>query len=147
MFIAHLFSGYILTDKLQRSFAIPLYMTVGLLASILPDLDMLYFYLIDNQQHLHHGYWTHIPFFWFCIAVPVFISSWLWGKRIHTLLALVFFVGILVHLFLDTIVGKIEWLQPFSSRAYYLFEVPAVYNFWVWNFVLHWTFLFELILI
>ena len=62
---------------------------------------MFYFYLIDQRQNLHHGYWIHTPFWWLLIATITFAAIWL------------------------------------------LKEVPAVHDFWVWNFVLHWTFLFE----
>jgi len=31
---------------------------------VLPDLDMAYFYLIDERQRRHHTYWGHIPFAW-----------------------------------------------------------------------------------
>jgi len=52
--------------------------------------------------------------------------------------------SIFLHLTLDTIVGKIEWLHPFTNQAYSLFNVPAIYEFWAYNFVFHWTFLFEI---
>lgn len=147
MFIGHLPAGYLLTKKLQQVFSIPTCLMAGLLGSILPDFDMVYFYLIDKQQHLHHGYWTHIPFFWMLVAGAVYSLLYFGRQMQFVFVAHVFFASIFAHLFLDTIVGKIEWLQPFSDRAIYFFDVPAVYDFWVWNFVLHWTFLFEVTLV
>ena len=72
MFIAHLPAGYLWTRFIvmkrgMADVASPRYrslMALGLIGSLLPDVDMLYFYLIDNRQHLHHGYWTHIPLSW-----------------------------------------------------------------------------------
>ena len=74
MFIAHLPAGYLLTRfvVVKRgmahipSFQYRTFMALGLIGSLLPDVDMLYFYLIDNRQHLHHGYWTHIPLSGLC---------------------------------------------------------------------------------
>ena len=143
MFIAHIPAGYIVTKALQQRLGYQKYLWVGVLGSILPDFDMLYFYLVDNQQHLHHGYWTHIPFFWLCIAVVVYGGLHLSRRTVYLTAAHLFFAGIYLHLFLDTIVGKIEWLQPVSDVKIYFFSVPAVYDWWVWNFVWHWTFLFE----
>ena len=144
MFIGHLPAGYILTKKLQAKLKIKQYLWIGLIASILPDIDLLYFYLIDNRQHLHHDYWTHMPFYWLIIAAVTFSTLWLLRKKAYITAAIIFFSNIFLHLFLDTIVGKIAWLYPFTNQSYYLFDVPAVHDFWVYNFIFHWTFLFEI---
>ena len=152
MFIAHLPAGYISTKYIinkSQSIELPLkdtklYIVVGLIAAMLPDFDMLYFYLIDNRQHLHHGYATHLPIFW---AVPIAIwalLSVIFKNQKSLLLSLIVGVNVILHLFLDTFVGKVRWLYPLSNMDFYFFDVPAKYNWWVWNFVLHWTFLFEL---
>ena len=49
-----------------------------------------------------------------------------------------------MHLFLDTIVGSIMWEAPFSTRLVSFFTVPRIHDVWLWNFVLHWTFLLEI---
>ena len=151
MFIAHLPAGYISTkyfiNKAESngllSGNLKLYMIVGLIAAMLPDFDMIYFYLIDNRQHLHHGYVTHLPVFW---AIPigmwVLLSTILKNKK-SLLMSAIVGVNVFLHLFLDTFVGKVRWLYPLSSMDIYFFDVPAKYNWWVWNFFLHWTFLFE----
>lgn len=152
MFIAHLPAGYISTkyiiNKADTASLGPgntkLYMVVGLIAAMLPDFDMVYFYLIDNRQHLHHGYVTHLPFFW---AIPVILwalISLIFKNKKSLLFAAIVGVNVFLHLFLDTFVGKVRWLYPLSNMDFYFFDVPARYNWWVWNFVLHWTFLFEL---
>lgn len=143
MFIAHLPAGYILTKTLQSKLRTQRFLTVGLIASLLPDLDMLYFYLLDNRAHLHHSYWTHIPFFWLIIAFTAFICISFLKKKEYFIYAIIVFSNIFLHLFLDTVVGRIEWLQPFSSTSLYLFTVPNAYGFWIYNFLLHWTALFE----
>lgn len=148
MFIGHVPAGYIWTRHLCRR---PAYrelnpsalLTVGLIASVLPDLDLAYFYLIDGRQTLHHGYWSHIPIFWVALfAVLLLFRRWIGGRRaVH--LAFVVVSNALIHLALDTIAGGIAWLYPYSTNRYVLVAVPAVHGWWVWNFVLHWTFALE----
>lgn len=151
MFIAHLPAGYILTRQALwgRSVAAATarrLMALGLLAAVLPDLDLVYFYLIDNRQTLHHQYWTHLPVFWAVLAAPALAAAAA-SRRPAALLAwLVVFANIFGHLVLDTVVGHVLWLYPLSPESVVLFEVPARHDWWVWNFVLHWTFLLELLL-
>lgn len=120
---------------------------VGLIGSVLPDIDVPYFYLIDNRQTLHHAYWIHIPFYWLIIASLVFALIWLFKKRDLFVPAGIFFANIFLHLFLDTMVGKIAWLWPVWDQPLYMFDVPSVYGFWVFNYIFHWTFLFEILLL
>ena len=147
MFIGHLPAGYILTETVQEKFKTSRYLLIGLIASVLPDIDVPYFYFVDHQQNLHHGYWIHIPFYWLIIASITFFVIWALKKKAYMVAAIIFFSNIFLHLFLDTIVGKIEWLYPFSDKSFAFFEVPAVYDWWVYNFVFHWTFLFEMVVI
>jgi len=144
MFIGHLPAGYILTKTLQKKLGTTKYLFFGLLGSMIADIDIFYFYLIDNRQNLHHGYWIHIPFYWMMIAIVTILLFWILKKKDYIIASIIFFSNIFLHLFLDTIVGKIEWLYPITDKGYFLFDVPAVYDFWVWNFVFHWTFLFEI---
>ncbi|MDH5596812.1 MAG: metal-dependent hydrolase [Candidatus Peregrinibacteria bacterium] len=147
MFVGHLPAGYVLTRALQKKLELRKYLLIGLIASVFPDTDIFYFYLVDNRQTLHHSYWIHIPFYWIVIALITFAFLWVLNRREHMLAAVVFFGNIFLHLMLDTIVGKIEWLFPFSEKAIYLFDVPAVHSFWVYNFIFHWTFLLEIVVI
>ncbi len=152
MFIAHLPAGYLWTRFIvaKRGMAdipSPRYrklMALGLIGSLLPDVDMLYFYLIDNRQHLHHGYWTHIPLSWLILFGAALLIGRLLRKPLVAPAAIVLFSNVIIHLVLDTVAGKIPWFAPFSSRTFVLFEVPARYGWWVWNFVFHWTFLPEI---
>lgn len=147
MFIGHLPAGYILTKKLQNKLNFKKYLWVGLVASVFPDLDIFYFYFIDNKQTLHHEYWIHLPFYWLLIACVVFVIIKIIDKKEYLIGFYLFFSNILVHLFLDTITGKVMWLYPCTEKAYYFFDVSAVYDFWVYNFIFHWTFLFEIVII
>ncbi len=95
MFIAHLPAGYVLTrhlldrapagDALSRRI-----LAFGLLASVLPDFDLLYFYLIDNRQTLHHLYWPHLPAFWLVPAALSLPICAITRNRTLTLVSLVF---------------------------------------------------------
>ncbi|MDD5437577.1 MAG: metal-dependent hydrolase [Patescibacteria group bacterium] len=142
MFIAHLPAGYLLTRKLQNYFKTNRFLWLGLVASVLPDIDLFYFYLFDGKQNFHHSYWIHIPFFWLALALIVFLLTY--RQKRYLTAAIIFFSNIFLHLALDTVVGQIKWLFPFSKVFVYLFFVPSRYTFWVFNFFFHWTFLFEL---
>jgi len=118
-----------------------------LLGGILPDVDMLYFYLIDHRQHFHHTYWTHLPFCWAMVVLLVWIAYWRnWVSQIFfTTLSVVVF-NVFLHLALDSIAGGILWLWPFSNKSYSLVDVPSLYSHWILNFVFHWTFVLEILL-
>ena len=64
-----------------------------------------------------------------------------------TFLALIFSVGGLLHMLLDSVVGDIWWLAPIVDQPYALFTVPARFQPWWLNFVLHWSFVIELLII
>jgi len=68
------------------------------------------------------------------------------NKTLHYI-GLVGAANILLHLLLDTFVGFVWWLYPFIDKPYYLFLVPNNYSHWIINFVLHWSFLAELLIV
>jgi LexA-binding, inner membrane-associated putative hydrolase len=148
MFVAHLPAGYILSKYFASKCSVSegskkLLLYCGVVGSILPDFDLLYFYLVDDRQHTHHSYWTHIPIFWFSAlflsicCMTIFKSS----RVLRNILILL--LNIVLHLTLDTVAGGIRWLYPFTDNDYVLFEVQAKYGWWVLNFILHWTFVLE----
>ena len=152
MLIAHLPAGYLLARRIApRLAAAPAHarrlMAVGLAASVLPDIDLVYFYLADGRQTLHHDYWTHIPGFWPAAMLAAAGLLWLARVKIPWREFLVFLAGIFLHLALDTPTGGIAWGWPVSQHRFLLVEIPARFDWWVWNFVLHWAFLAELAIV
>lgn len=154
MFLAHMPAGYLASRLLLSQFQLEPSKTkwlllLGLLGSVLPDLDMFYFYLIDNRQHGHHSYWTHIPFYWISLLGLSYMIAAIIRSRFLVAAATVFIGCILLHLSLDTFAGGgIKWLYPFENSYINIFSIPAQANrYWVWNYFLHWTVLVELSII
>lgn len=56
-------------------------------------------------------------------------------------------INLFLHLALDTVAGGVLWLWPASDASFVLVEVPARHRPWYLNFVLHWTFWLELVLL
>ena len=141
MLTAHLPSGYLLARVMPRS--IPALMPAALIGAVLPDLDMIWFHLVDQGAVHHHRYWVHIPFFWAVVALFVLpVATRL--RRFPT--ALVFFAAIFLHLMLDSIGGGILWGAPVSGHLFSLVEVPATRSHWILSFIFHWTFVAELMI-
>lgn len=133
MFIAHLPAGYLLA---RLSNASKLFMIGVLIGSVAPDLDIMWFYSVDGGTIHHHEYLTHRPIFWTLLLVIVgfFRLPFLQGLG----------VGGLVHMLLDSIVGRITWAWPLSSKTFTLVEVPATQSHWILSFLTHWTFVVEI---
>lgn len=149
MFIAHLPAGYLLTNRLVRMHPTrgSTLLAVGLVCSVLPDFDLLYFYLVDHRRHVHHDYLTHTPFFWLMTAGLLVFCLVLAGKRQWLVLVWAGLLNALLHLLLDSFAADIRWLFPFSDLRVNLVHVPALHQPWILNFILHWTFLCELAII
>ena len=155
MFVAHLPAGYLITRYYLRTFdnnstksnTMKYYVWFGLFCSVLPDLDLIYFYLIDHRQHAHHTYWTHIPLFWVLFSGLLYFGAKALFTKNVGLASVILLVNTQLHLLLDSVAGGIYWLYPLNGEKYRLFEVTAQFDWWVWNFILHWTFLFELLII
>lgn len=153
MFLAHMPAGYIVSKFFISQFRfnqtkVELLMCIGLLGSIFPDLDMFYFYLIDHQQHGHHSYWTHIPFYWVTFLLSAYVVAIIFKSRILVGIATVFIGGVLTHLLLDTFAGGgIKWLHPFYNGYFHFFSIPSRHGYWIWNYILHWTMLIEFFII
>lgn len=147
MFIAHLPAGYLLSRWLQKNLRTKKFLWAGLVASIFPDIDMLYFYFIDDRQTLHHHYWTHIPIVWLTLWLFLTLIGLLYKNRSVIIGAAIIFSNIILHFILDSIAGGIRWLYPFVDKDFFLVAVPAAHDFWIWNFVFHWTFILEITLL
>ncbi|MCC1493288.1 metal-dependent hydrolase [Cognatishimia sp. F0-27] len=138
MMIAHLPAGYLLATGLDGRVATLAFWGV-LFGSIAPDLDMLWFFFVDQGASHHHGYITHRPAFWLFVLLAGVVTRnrFIAGAG----------VGALFHLLLDSIVGEIAWAWPISDATWPLVIVPATQNHWILSFLFHWTFLVELVVL
>jgi inner membrane protein len=136
--IAHLPSGYILARTTDRHGG-PL-LWAALAGSVFPDIDMLWFHLVDHGAIHHHRYATHAPAFWVLVAAGTlpFVR-----QKARAVIAM-FLAAVILHLVLDTVAGGIMWLWPWSDHLFALVTVPATQSHWVLSFILHWSFLLEL---
>lgn len=120
---------------------------LGLAASVLPDLDLFYFYFVDERRHVHHSYLPHLPLAWAAaLGAAAVVLAVLRARRTAWLALAILGINVLLHLVLDTVAGGIRWLWPFSDVEISLTSVRARYHPWILNFVLHWTFALELAL-
>jgi inner membrane protein len=152
MFIAHLPVGYLASRVIYSTLKLPgigvrRFVTCGICGSIAPDLDLFYFYLIDDRQHNHRSYWTHYPSVWICLILISLIFCYSKRWRARACLMVIFTFNGFIHTVLDSIAGDIYWFAPFVHGAYSLVTVPARYEPWWLNFILHWTFWVEMIIV
>jgi inner membrane protein len=152
MFIGHLPAGYLCAHYLHPRFAGAAvgrkrFLLAGLIGAIAPDLDLFYFFLVDQRRTPHHLYWPHFPLVWLLLLAVSAGCLILAKRKAVPALALMFSAGGFGHLLLDTIVGDIHWGAPIMYGPFSLFKVEAVYKPWWLNFFLHWSFAFELVLL
>lgn len=141
MLTAHLPSGYVLAHGFGKQ--APWVLPIALIGAVLPDVDLVFFYFVDDRAIHHHRYWVHVPAFWAAVAVVSLpVLAWLEQFR----LGLVFFAALFLHMLLDTIGGGIMWAAPFDTKLYSLVSVPPTQAHWIASFILHWTFLLELVI-
>ncbi len=148
MFFSHAPAGYLVVKFARKFKTDRADVFTAMLAGILPDFDMIYFHLIDERAHIHHSYWTHMPHFWVVVyAAALIVAAWLKSKRIVYYATLIFSC-VIVHLILDSVAASgILWAYPFSIEYYELFVIPQVHDSRMLNYVLHWTFLIEMLII
>lgn len=148
MIIGHLPAGYILSNLSYSHFSQYLidykyFIFWGMLGSIAPDIDMLYFYFVDHGRVHHHKYFTHFPLVWgILLLISIVIFSKV--KQKYSVYALIFSIAGFCHLLLDSIVGDIWWFAPFVDKPFALATVPALYKPWWVSFIFHWSFLLEI---
>lgn len=116
----------------------------GIIGALAPDFDMSYFYLIDHRQTHHHKYVTHWPMLWLSLVSASAVWFRLSRAPKPAFLSLVFCLGGVLHVILDSFVGDVWWFAPFVDRPFALFTVPAVFKPGWLNFILHWSFAVEL---
>ncbi|WP_299724311.1 metal-dependent hydrolase [uncultured Tateyamaria sp.] len=139
MIIGHLPAGYLMATALDRSFDRDRVVFWSILVgSVAPDLDMLRFFLVDRGAVHHHNYLTHDPTLWFGVLFLGFVLT------SRALIGLG--IGAVLHMVLDTVVGAVSWGYGKLSVSGPLVTVPATQDHWVLSFILHWTFLIELVI-
>ncbi|WP_370228366.1 metal-dependent hydrolase [Cognatishimia sp.] len=139
MFIGHLPAGYLASIG-ARKMGYSTHLCAGILiGSVCPDIDILWFYLVDNQSTHHHHYITHKPVVWALIGALGLLlrSGFLIGLGL----------GGLIHLCLDTIVGNVAWFWPYSNAGTTLIEVQPTHDHWILSFLARWTFKVEIALV
>jgi len=137
MFIGHMPSVYLGITALRKRLTKPVF-AAALIGSVFPDIDMLWFYFVDNRGHHHHEYLTHRPALYLALLMVA------WGMRGRIGYPLVAFsIAGLVHMVLDTVVGAIAWGWPLSHTSHTLFVVEATHGHWILSFVNHWYFKIE----
>ncbi len=144
MLIAHLPMGYIIYKKFSPE-SNYFFLAIALFFSALPDIDLIYFYLFDRSEH-HHKLFPHIPLFWICSFSIFFLLRNKFSKE-FTLVFKIAVISVFIHLLLDTLVGYIWWLYPIVDKSFFLIEIPNKYNHWIINFIFHWTFIIELLIV
>jgi len=152
MIIAHLPAGYIVSTLLfprLQNYGVSRqgFIRAGLFGAVAPDLDMIYFYCFDERAHPHHSYYSHFPMVW--LLLLMLSAFWLYAakRKKLPLLAVIFTVNGLLHMFLDFIASNIYWLAPFVNKPFSLITVPRVYEPWWLNFILHRAFGVEIAIV
>lgn len=149
MFAAHTSIGYLTTKTIIHTTKTQSHIKTayfaGILGSVFPDIDLFWFYTFGERAVHHHNYITHKPVVW--LTISSLILGMLYIKQSKWLVvAACFLSNVFLHITVDTIVGKIHWLWPFVEGGTTLVYVPTKHDFWVWNFIDHWTFIPEIII-
>ncbi|WP_332605099.1 metal-dependent hydrolase [Acinetobacter sp. ESBL14] len=152
MFIAHLPSGYLLAKFLRSKLknihiSKKSFFSIVIAGAVFPDIDLFYFYLFDDRSVHHHKYFLH----WFSFWIPIFLISLMYSKwskytSKKAYLLMLFSGGGLLHISLDTFVGDVWLFAPFIDKSYVFFEVTPRYQPWWLNFILHWSFIVEIMI-
>lgn len=148
MLTAHAPAGYIVAKWLEArlhpgTLSSRAWALCGVMGGLLPDIDMWWFYVVDQGRVHHHRYVTRWPILWLlCLLLALCLRR---CRPQSTVAALFYLIGVngMVHMVLDSIVGDIWWLMPWHDQPYALFVVAVRYQPWWLNFVLHWSFVLE----
>lgn len=149
MIIGHVPAGYVLSRLLLPRFksagcSTKAFLWSGGIGAFAPDSDMLYFHLIDHGHHHHHSYVSHYPIVWLALLCVALTWLCLVKTKAKAALATIFLLNGFFHLILDSIVGDIWWLAPWSNRPFSLFSISGTYQPWWLNFLLHPSFALEI---
>jgi inner membrane protein len=107
VFIGHLPAGWLATSWLLRPERVDArtrrrLLAWGLAASVLPDLDLLRFYLVSDRREVHHAFLPHLPLAWVPALAAAALALWAARAGRPAWLALaVAAVNVALHLVLD----------------------------------------------
>ena len=149
MFIAHAPFGYVISVAVMnrvRSTPTKLLIVACMLGALAPDFDLAYLHLIEHGRTHHHRYFTHWPIIWISLTFICAIAYINAKRSGPALVGLMFSIGGFSHMILDSLVGDIWWFAPFLDLPFSFAHVPALYHPWWLNFVLHWSFVVELLI-
>jgi inner membrane protein len=146
MLIAHLPAGYLIAKSKQHWVApiTRIEFAACLIGSVIPDIDMVWFWTIDHRQHHHHGYFTHWPIFWIFVWLLGLAISKARPQLFSQSAANMFGLGAFSHMVLDSVAAPIMWFAPFSYRWIEMVHVPTSPHGATYALVTHWTFGLEL---
>ena len=138
MIIGHLPAGYLAAVAVALRFPSRAVFAGIVVGAVLPDVDMLWFWLIDSSTH-HHHLITHRPVIW--------ISLFVFALALRSPALIGVATGALLHMLLDTTLGHIAWAWPLSDHTITLIEVQPTHDHWIKSFMAHWTFRLEIALL
>jgi len=132
MVFAHLPAGFIttyLTKKLwcKKLTKKEIWWTffIGTLAGVLPDIDTLYYYLIDSSLS-HREFITHTPILYVAIFCLLFLIGHFKKSSFVKAISLVVLSSALGHLVLDSLTSGIGWLYPVTNLIYGFLSIPVL---------------------
>jgi hypothetical protein len=148
MIFAHIPAGYLLANVFVKHRGwLTWLLWVGMIGGTFPDIDILFDVLRQRDFMGHHISLMHFPVFWSLLAAIALILILLSRRKRWLPIWGVFFSAVFLHLILDTLVGGMYWLAPLSWTPIHLITIPTQRAWWVADFVLHWSFVFEVAII
>lgn len=107
---------------------------VGMLASLLVDLDELYAFhkankpILGLKEYSHRRFITHAPFLHFGIGLLGFVLGLVFHQQNWQLYSVLYVVGTWTHFFFDSFSYGIMWLWPLNSKVYAFFHRLVEYE-------------------
>lgn len=152
MIIGHLPIGYFTTRYLIKKLKLPLkpiWLGLGLIAAIVPDLDYIYWVISNSQELTHRGLITGTPFFYLTLFIISVIVYCFFKKKWLKNAIIIVFINILVHLVIDTVFYGNKWFWPFSDAYIGIYNVGGYgsgVGIQVANYFSHWYWYLEIAL-
>ncbi len=149
MLIGHLPVGYFLTSYLIKKNHLPLnkvWLGLGLVASVLPDFDIIYPILFNDSLGSHRYFFTYIPLFWLALWLGAWAGYKIFKRVWLRWAILIIFVNVFAHLLLDTVFVGVRWFWPIYQGLVGIYNVGFTGGFLVDNYFHHWFWYLEIAL-